>query len=500
MGIVKKQAYKNTFISYAGMAVAYVNTILLFPFFVTNEQYGLYNLLISLSVLYSLISSLGIPGIIAKYFPFYRTEDGTHRGFIHWTAIMSIAGFAVLALLMVVFKPLILSAYADTSPLFVKYYYWLVPLVLFTILFNFLEVTGRVIYRTIFSSFLRDVLVRLITTILLLMIAWKWIDFNGFIILYIASWGFISILLLISLAATKSFSYRIGSSGFSTINKKEILNYGFYTTISVAIYVLLQKVDVIMLSSMVGDTIQGVYSWYFNIAVVISIPAQALSRTTYQIVADSWKAKNMPNIADVYAKTSIIQMVVGCLLFIGIIINKGNLLSIVHDQVKARQFDVVILIGLGFLVDITGGLNAYIITASHKYRIITVFVIASSVFCVGMNYFLIPRYGGMGAAFAYLLTMIGLNFCTWLYIKIRFHMQPFTYKHLLVIAIALVSYLAGKFFWKAPNLYLDILLRSGITTAIYLVLSYYLKISDDLNDKINSLAAKWITPLRRSNR
>ena len=492
MGIVKKQVYKNTLISYIGMAVAYINTILLFPFFTTNEQYGLYNLLISLSVLYSLIASLGIPGIIAKYFPFYRTEDGGHNGFIHWTAILSVIGIVVLSVLLILLKPLILSAYVDNSPLFVTYYYWLIPLVVFTVLFNFLEVTGRVIYRTIFSSFLRDVLVRLITTGLLVMLAFKWIDFSGFIILYILSWGLISLLLLSSLAITKTFSYRLGESKFSRINKKEVLSYGFYTMISVAIYVLLQKVDVIMLSSIVGDTIQGVYSWYFNIAVVISIPAQALSRTTYQIVADSWKAKNMLNIADIYNKTSIIQMVIGCLLFIGIIINKNNLLAIVHDNVKAAQFNVVILIGLGFLVDITGGLNTYIITTSHKYRIITVFVTISSLLCVGLNYILIPKYGGMGAAFAYLVTMLLLNFFTWFYIKIKFNMQPFTYKHLLVIVVAVISYFAGQYFWEMPSLYLDILLRSGFTAALYLLITYFLKISDDINEKVDVMLNKWI--------
>jgi O-antigen/teichoic acid export membrane protein len=200
----------------------------------------------------------------------------------------------------------------------------------------------------------------------------------------------------------------------------------------------------------------------------------------------------MHNIADIYQKTSIIQMVIGCLLFIGIVINKDNLLAIVHDNLKAQQFDVVILIGLGFLVDITGGLNTYIITTSHKYRVVTLFVIASSIFCIGLNYILIPKYGGIGAAIAYLMTMIGLNFCTWFYIKLRFNMQPFTYRHLLVIPIAFISYLAGHFFWKAPNLYLDILLRSVVTAAIYLTFIYYLKISDDLNEKYGSLINKWI--------
>jgi len=492
MGIVKKQAYKNTLVSYAGMVVAYVNTVLLFPFFVSNEQYGLYNLLISLAVLYSLVASLGIPSIISKYFPFYKTTDLKHNGFIHWTAVLSVAGFVVSTAAFVLLKPIILHAYIDKSPLFVKYYYYLVPLALFTVAFNFLEVTGRVIYQSIFSSFLRDVFVRLLTTVLLVLIAVKVINFQEFIVWYIISWGIISAMLFISLVWSGQFSFRVYDLSFKAIEKKEIFYYGMYTLISVAVYVLLQKVDVVMLSSMAGDSVQGVYSWYFNIALVISVPAAALSRTTYQIVADAWKSKNMENIADVYGKTSIIQMVIGCLLFVGIIINKANLLAIVHDHEKASQFDVVIVIGLGFLVDITGGLNTYIITTSHKYRLVTGFVIISSLFCIGLNYFMIPVYKGMGAAIAYLATMILLNFFTWFYIKYRFKMQPFTFKHLLVIVVAGISYLAGNYFWRMPNLVLDIAIRSGVTAFIYIALSYWLKVSEDVNEKIDKTIHKFL--------
>ena len=69
-------------------------------------------------------------------------------------------------------------------------------------------------------------------------------------------------------------------------------------------------------------------------------------------------------------------------------------------------------------------------------------------------------------------------------------MQPFTYKHLLVIGIALVSLAIGKYFWRMPNFYLDIVVRSGITTVIYIALTYFLKVSEDLNEKIDELLAK----------
>jgi O-antigen/teichoic acid export membrane protein len=492
MGIVKKQVYKNTIVSYAGMAIAYINTVLLFPFFTNSTQYGFYNLIISVSVLYSLVASMGVPGILLRYFPFYRTEDRKHNGFLHWTALIALFGFIVVSALYIILKPVILSAYTHTSPLFVHYYYYLIPMSFFIIAFNYLEMTGRIVYLTIYSNFLQTILLRLLTTVFLIMIAFKWIDFNDFVFLYIGSNGLISLLLLISIVATGKFSYRLNDYRFKTIEKRAMINFGLFTVVSSAIYVLLQKVDTLMLSSMAGDAIQGAYSWYFNIAIVISVPAQALNRTTYTIVADAWKTKDMGSIAAVYSKTSIIQMIIGSLLFIGIIINRQNLYAIAHNKefTDPKYFSLFVVIGFGFLVDITGGLNAYIITASHKYRLFTILIIAAIIFCIALNYLLIPIYQGLGSAIAYLFTITGLNFATWFYIKYRFKMQPFTVKHIWVILISAVSFLIGYYFWRMPNVFADIVVRSTITTAVYGLLTYYFNISKDVNDKVDSYLNK----------
>jgi len=490
MGVVKKSVYKNTLITYIGMVIGYVNLVLLYPAYLSTKEYGLFNLITSLAVLYSLIASLGIPNIVARYFAYYRTDDREHQGFMHWTVMVSFIGFGAATLLFIIFKPIIVATYIDKSPLFVAYYYYLIPLAFFTIAFNFLEITGRIIYQTVFSSFLRDVFLRIATTISILMLAFKWIDFQWFIILYILINFLVSVMLLISVSLSKKFSIKLKKISFSQINKKELMNYGLFTLVSTAVYVLLQKVDVIMLSSMSGLSVQGVYSFYFNIAIVIGVPAQALSRTTYQIITDSWKSKDMNSIQNVYYKTSIIQMVIGLLLFIGIIINQQNLAGIIHKKEYSAEFNLFIIIGLGFLVDITGGLNTAIIAASPKYRLVTGFVIISSSFCIMLNYLLIPKYGGYGAALAYLITITILNIVTWLYIKIRFKMQPFHYKHLLGIGIAIICFVIGKYFWRMPNIYLDLVLRSGVTTIIYIALSYYFHISDDLNEKVDLTLTK----------
>ncbi|RCH54623.1 hypothetical protein DJ568_12450 [Mucilaginibacter hurinus] len=497
MGIVKKQAYKNTLISYLGMGIGYINTVLLIPAFLTTQQFGFYILLGSLAIMYSLIASLGVPGIIAKYFPVYRTDDGKHNGFMHWTALLAVVGFVLCTVLFIALRPVILSAFIENGSLLTRYYYYLIPLAFFLIMFNYLEMTGRVLYKNIFSNFLFEVVQRLLTTLLLVLLGLKWIGYQEFIVYYIAINGFISFALLIHLALLKQFTYKINDLKFSGIKKREVANYGLYAVTSSAVYVLLQKIDGIMLSSMAGDATQGVYSWYFAIAAVISVPGKALSRTTYAIVANAWKAKDMANIDEVYTKTSMIQMVAGLLLFVGIIINRDNLYALARnpDYTDPKYFSLFIVIGLGFMVDITGGLNTYIISVSHKYRLLTYFVIINSTFCVIMNYILIPKMGGLGAAIAYSVTIFIFNFGNWFYIKYRFKMQPFSYKNLLVILVAVISYFIGAYIWRLPNVFADIIVRSSITALVYVSLTYYLKISEDVNEKIDSILKK-IRPQR----
>ena len=485
MGIVKKQAYKNTIVSYLGQAIGFVNLILLYPRFLTTEQIGLFTLLITLSVLYSLLASMGVPSIIVKYFPFFRTEDRTHNNFLRFTGWLALLGFIASTLLFFAFKSIIVASYTQKGKLFIQYYYYLVPLSFFTIFFNFLEAFGKVIYRSIYSAVLKEAVLRLLTTVAMIALAFKQITFQQFIIIYVLINGLICIALLISLVISGHFSNKRSVNDKLVISKKEVINFGLFTLLSTTIYIMLQNVDKYMLGAMAGLQVLGVYGIYASVGAVINVPAQALSRTTYQIVADSWKSKNMAGIAEVYYKTSIIQMVAGSLIFVGILVNRTNLLSLLNGKQYSEQFNVLVLICLGFMVDITGGLNTYIVTTSHKYRLITWLVVIWSIICVLLTYLLIPKYQGEGAAVAYLITITGINFCTWFYIKYRFKMQPFTYKHLIVIVISTIAYVAGHYLWRIPNVYTDIVIRSGVTTAIYISLSYLFKVSEDLNDKIN---------------
>ncbi len=486
MGIVKKQAYKNTIISYVGMVVGYVN-VLLYAKYLLVGQYGLFSLLQILAVLYSLIAGLGIPSIITRYFPFFKTEDRKHNGFFFWVARLALVSFIIVTVIYLFSKPLFAEVYKNKdSAIFMQYFYLLIPLAAFVVAFNIFEATGKVIYNTLYSGFLNQVLLKLLTTADILLYGLHIISFRQFILIYVAASGLIVLLLLISLIATRQFRPAFKTPKLPDIKNKQVVYYGLFALISSSVYILWQKADVAMLSGMKDLKITGAYNFYSQVAIVISIPAQALSRTTYQIIADSWKSKNLRAIGEVYSKTSIVQMVFGCLLFIGVLVNKYNLFNIINNKAYTKHFEFFIAIGLGFLVDITGGLNTFIMSSSHKYRLSTFMVIVSSILCFGLTYVMIGWWGGIGAAIAYLIVITLFNFVTWLYIKLQFKLQPFSYKHLVVILVAAVSFLTGKYLWTIQNTYIDLIVRSMVTGGIYMALTYFLHISDDINEKIDS--------------
>jgi O-antigen/teichoic acid export membrane protein len=198
----------------------------------------------------------------------------------------------------------------------------------------------------------------------------------------------------------------------------------------------------------------------------------------------------LAKIGKIYYKTSVVQMLIGCLLFIGLIINKQFIVMLLHKPQYVNYFDVFIVIGFAFLVDMTGGLNGYIMNVSKYYRLTTVFIVSAVVFCVLSNWLLIPRIGMMGAAVSYFLTMLLLNFAYWLFVKIKFGLQPFGKSHLLIVGISLVAFFVGIYLPLTTNIYLDTIYRSIVVTLLYCFMGYKLKISEDINDTFNKIFSK----------
>jgi O-antigen/teichoic acid export membrane protein len=488
MNVIQKQSFFNSITLYLGILLGFFNSIILFQRFLTLEEIGYFGLLTTISVLYNQVSSLGITSVITRYFTFYKTDDKLHGGFPRFVISLAIIGFSIVTLGFIFFKEVVFSFYTERKgmSLMSKYYYYIIPVSLFTLVFLIQETIARTAYKSIFPGFLREVVVKIFTSIGILLIVVKWIDYRGFIHFYIGANVLIVLVIVwynqrIKIYKPSSISTEVRG------NAKTMINYGFYSMISGSAIALIPGLGLIILKLLSGEAMVGIYVTFTAIATVISLPAKALNITSYQIIADAWKTEDLNRIGKIYYKTSIIQLLIGCLLLIGLISNQRNLLYLLHKPEYVGYFYVFVLLGCGFLVDITGGLNGAIISFSKHFRVIMWFLLAAVGVSLVINYTLISKFGLIGAACSYVLTMLFLNTGYWLYLKLKFNLQPFNLKHVLILLISSGVLLVGLSLPELDNYYLDVVYRSLLITVLYAGLSYFFNISEDINDLVNKV-------------
>ena len=94
---------------------------------------------------------------------------------------------------------------------------------------------------------------------------------------------------------------------------------------------------------------------------------------------------------------------------------------------------VVFIIGLGYMFDMTTGINQEIVGTSKYYKIDLLFYPILGLIAIGANMFLIPRYGMTGAAIATAFTIFLLNTIRFFFLFWVFKIQPFTFNTIKAI-------------------------------------------------------------------
>ncbi|HEY9082956.1 MAG TPA: hypothetical protein VIN73_06460, partial [Vicingaceae bacterium] len=160
MGIIQRQAFLNTFINYAGVVIGFVNVVILFPLFLSQEEFGLTRLVLSLISVMAQMSSFGVHRIAIKFFPIFRKEERKNNGLFLMLFLLSISGTIIISLIYFLFKQPILHFYQDEASLFNDYYKWIPLATLGMVVFIVFESFLQALRKTVFTNFLRNIVVR----------------------------------------------------------------------------------------------------------------------------------------------------------------------------------------------------------------------------------------------------------------------------------------------------------------------------------------------------
>ena len=493
MGVVIKQSIKTSIVTYLGMMLGYVNTLLLFPYILSAEQIGLMRLLIDIAALAAPFAQLGISNIALRFFPHFKDESKRHNGFLFLLLLTGFVGFSLFAIILLVFKGFLFHAYVANSPLFIHYLYFLLPLTFFVVFYQIFESYTQSFLKIVVPGFIREVMLRLMATVWVILFFYQIMGLDGFVMLMVSSYGIALLLIIFYVGYLKKLYLKPDFRFAKTSLLKEMQTYGLWVLLGGAGGLLVTKIDTLMISSMSGLSKTGVYSIAFFIATIIEIPRRTISQIAYPLVADAWKNNDLAKIKNLYEKSALNQLIIGSFLFIGIWTNIDSIFSLIpNGGIYSTGKYVVFFIGIGKLVDMATGVNGEIIITSKYYRFDILSVSCLAALAIGTNLIFIPMYGITGAALAAAISLFLFNMLRFLFIKIKFGLQPYSLKTIVALIVPVLAYYISTLIPLQQHIFIDIFLRSAMVTLVFFVLIVGLKVSADVNETLYKVFLKII--------
>ncbi len=491
MGIVIKQSIKNTIITFIGFAIGAINVLYMYPVFLGKEYLGLTNYVLSAANILYPILSFGIQNTLIKFFnENNKTEEELSSYFSYMLLLPLLIIIPFFALFYLFYENIAL--YESSKNTIVYDFVWEIPIIaLFIGYFEIFYAWLRAHMKSVFGSFVKEVFVRILVTISLFAVYFKFITLPQFVHSLVLVYG-ISLLVIIYYAnKTKSITL---SKKFPK-KTKSIFVFTIFIILSASVANMLLDIDKYMINQFLKIENIAFYSLAVYLAMVISVPQRAMHQITYPITAKLISENKWQELNELYKKSSVTLQVIGGLIYIGILVNIKQLYQILPDEGYDQGLFVVFTIGLSKFFDVILGNNNSIIFNSKYYKTVLLLGVLLVFVIVGLNLILIPKYGINGAALATLIAIGMYSLAKLLFVVFKMKLFPFTKKTVISIAITLALFF-GFYFWEFPfHPIINIGLKSVLLSVLYLALHYYFKVSSDINFVIRNILNKIIKKL-----
>ncbi len=496
MGIVIRHSIYSTIISYVGVFIGYMNLLYLYPRFLSLEQIGLFRTIQDAAILLAPFAQFGLTQSIFRFYPQFVKDKGTSHTFITLIMLMALAGFAIFFVIFKIFEAPLLSYFQDNAKEIIQYSSWVIWLTLLLVMISALEAFSRSLLKTIVPNLVREIVARLLLSVLVLLYFSGALSFDQFVIGSIVTYLICLLILISYLWQQGEISIQTNFKSLDQNKFAELIKYSLLSFAGMAGMILIGKVDSMMVSAILGLASNAIYTTAFYMATVIEIPKRALSQITMPLISKAFEQNEMKEVASLYRKTSINQFIIGSLLLIGLWINLDNIFTLMP---KGDNFElgkwVVIIIGFGKMMDMLFGPSSEIIVLSKYYQFNIVLIIILASMVIIANNILIPRYGIEGAAWGSAFALIIFNLIKFIFIYIKFGIQPFAWATLKVLVIGGLTIAINTLLFKFENTLIDLTFRSTVVTLVFTSLVIWSQASTDAN----SIITKLISVFRKRN-
>ena len=488
MGIILRQSLKTSIVSYVGMAIGALNMLWLFPKFLTADEIGLLRVLQDIPIVFVGLTHLGTLSVTDRLFPNFNDHSQKHFGLLPFSLLIYFAFFIFYCVFLFFFEDSILGLYRENSPQIAEYFSYTIPLTFFMLYQLAFDAYTRAHFRIVVSGFLREVFLRAALAVLVTIYFLKFINFSQLLSGMVGVYGLLVFALIYYIYRQKIFYMRLNFQLITRRLIKQLIYFYSYIIIVGFHRILISRIDVLMIPALLSTKAVGIYSIALFIGAIIDMPCRAVNQISTPIIAQAWANQDRGKIQELYQKSSINQLIIGGLLFLGIWCNIDSLFEVMPkgDTYESGKY-VVLFIGLARLIETTAGVSDVIILHSKDYVFNTVLVIVLAILLFVTNLLFIPLFDITGAALATALSILIYTVAKCSFLWFKFRLQPFSGNSVWTVAALMTALTVVDYVPKVHPLIFNIILRSLLIVIIFMPTIVWMGVSEELNQ----FAHKW---------
>ena len=488
MGIIARQSFYNILSILFAFALGGINTIVFYPRIMGPEFHGLIGALLANSNIIQPLFAYGIQFTVIKYYSACRTKR-EQDNLLVFSVVLPLVVILPLVGLVYQFDSISAFVFSEDSPAG-DFLFLIFSIATATAYFEIFYSWLRIQKKTVLGNFLKEVYQRVMITVLLTFYFLGWLDFDDFIIALIVGY-FLRLLLIVSYAL---WVYRPEVHWELPRNLKILLRYCSYIFLTGFSASIILDLDKSMIEQLLKPEYVSFYMVAIFIAAVIDAPSRAMVQIVSPMVAEALNTKNRVRLEELLKRSSLNLLLVSGLLFVLITTNLDDIYRLIEllnaQKGYAAGLPIILLISFSKLFSASLGCLNNIITNSEYYRYLLFFSVAAASLAVILNIQFIQNYGFVGAALATLIVVILFNFLKIALVYYKFKIHPFGIKSIWVLLLILVLY--GVFFNINLDLhpFLMVAIKSTLAGGLYLGISYFTGISEEVNRVIDRFLNK----------
>ena len=490
MGVIAKQSIRGTIVTYLGIAVGVVTTFFVLTRFLTAEEIGLTRVLIDAATLFIGLAQLGTNSSIIRFYPYFSDGKQENHGFFFWALLVPFIGFVLFAIIYCACSVPLAALFGDKSPLFVEYYYFVLPLAFFMLYQTICESTSNVLMHIVVPRAVRELIVRVGLLVVYVLYAFRVVSLDGLVIGLCINYAVAAIINICYFFSLQSIRLRPDWQ-FLRNNKPLVRRYIIYTgflIISAITTILAPTLSSFFITAKMGLDSTGIFAIATYMAVMVSVPYRSVTAIASPQLARAIKEQNREECSQLLCQVTRNLLLIGGFILLCIWFNIDLIFHILpNGATYASAKNVVLILGVSQLVLATFSICFTALNYSRFYAFSLLLSLILTISAICLNEHLIPDFGMEGAAMSnllsYLLYYILIIITIVPLCKVNVVDRRWWYIMVLLIALFTINML-WQMYLPISNIWIDSLVRSAVLLGGGIYIAYRAKLSPEIYDQV----------------